>query len=200
MDCPSGHGPMLRGQTYWLCETCTHRVPLAGAEASVSDPLAPHLAQLPSIVAIPLREYVTEVHPVLRLHRLCDAVEILTRFCTIVELGELRRKRHHLRRRQPPEGQARVLPRAVAAEPCCGGQVLRKGSQQRAEDGSVGDFQGSGPADRWSHCGSFPISTHLHPTRDQRLTPSGASSIAGLVKALNYLLFWGKRAATGATV
>jgi hypothetical protein len=54
-------------------------------------PLAlPGLDRLPSLLAIPLSELATEAHPVLRLHRLCDAVEILTRFTTIVVLGEIR--------------------------------------------------------------------------------------------------------------
>ncbi|MCP6726078.1 hypothetical protein NL526_28880, partial [Klebsiella pneumoniae] len=48
------------------------------------------LDALPSLLALPLHEYATETSPVLRLHRLCDAVEILTRFCTIVAIGELR--------------------------------------------------------------------------------------------------------------
>jgi WD40 repeat protein len=49
------------------------------------------LARLPSLLAIPLRDYAAETqHPVMRLHRLCDAAEILTRFLTIVALGELR--------------------------------------------------------------------------------------------------------------
>ena len=33
-------------------------------------------------------EYLDETHPVLRLHRLCDAVEILTRFLTMTALGD----------------------------------------------------------------------------------------------------------------
>ena len=49
------------------------------------------LGRLPSLIAIPLRDYLREEHPVLRLHRLCDAAEILTRFLTVVALGEVRR-------------------------------------------------------------------------------------------------------------
>ncbi len=55
-----------------------------------ADGAAEELARLPSVLAIPLGEYAAETHPVLRLHRLCHAVEILTRFCTMVALGELR--------------------------------------------------------------------------------------------------------------
>jgi hypothetical protein len=51
--------------------------------------MQPQHAPLPSVLAIPLAEYATETHPVLRLHRLCDAAEIVTRFCTLVGLAEL---------------------------------------------------------------------------------------------------------------
>jgi tetratricopeptide (TPR) repeat protein len=47
--------------------------------------------RLPSVLAIPLRDYLREPHPVLRVHRLCDAAEILARFLTIVSLAEVRR-------------------------------------------------------------------------------------------------------------
>jgi hypothetical protein len=50
----------------------------------------PDLQQLPSLVALPLQEAAAEPHPVLRLHRLCDAAEILSRFCTILALSEVR--------------------------------------------------------------------------------------------------------------
>lgn len=49
------------------------------------------LEALPSVLSVPLHEYASEAaSPVLRLHRLCDAVEILTRFCAIVAIGEVR--------------------------------------------------------------------------------------------------------------
>lgn len=41
------------------------------------------LKRLPSVIAIPLAEYFREVHPVLRLHRLGDAVEVLTKFLAV---------------------------------------------------------------------------------------------------------------------
>jgi hypothetical protein len=84
MDCPNGHGPMLRGQKSWLCEECGQRFPLAPAGPR------PELIDLPSLLAIPLQEYATETQPVLRLHRLCDAVEVVTRFCAVVALAEVR--------------------------------------------------------------------------------------------------------------
>jgi lipoprotein NlpI/predicted negative regulator of RcsB-dependent stress response len=58
---------------------------------SHSTPSDERLRRLPSLVAIPLRDYLWEAHPVLRLHRLCDAVEILVRFLMIAALGEVRR-------------------------------------------------------------------------------------------------------------
>jgi WD40 repeat protein len=66
---------------------------LVGPGPSPADAKQPgHLARLPSVLAIPLRDYLTEAHPVLRLHRLFDAGEILTRFLAVVALGELRRR------------------------------------------------------------------------------------------------------------
>jgi hypothetical protein len=48
----------------------------------------PVLAQLPSILALPLNDFLSEQHPVMRLHRLFDAAEVLTRFALIVGLAE----------------------------------------------------------------------------------------------------------------
>ena len=88
MNCPRGHGPMVPGQRFWLCEECDCRVPLK-AEAALPPPALPAgVAGLPSVLAIPLSEYFGETHPVMRLHRLCDAAEIVTRFLTIVALGK----------------------------------------------------------------------------------------------------------------
>jgi hypothetical protein len=50
------------------------------------------MAHLPSVIAITLAEYFQEAHPVLGLHRLCDAVEALTKFLTVAALGEVRRQ------------------------------------------------------------------------------------------------------------
>lgn len=100
MQCPNGHGPMTRGRRNWICEDCDCKVPLAPQAAPppalpAAFPAMPcteqALPQLPSLLAIPLQEMLHEAHPVMRLHRLCDAVEILTRFLTVVALGEVRR-------------------------------------------------------------------------------------------------------------
>jgi WD40 repeat protein/DNA-directed RNA polymerase subunit RPC12/RpoP len=70
---------------------CTRRC--GGQLVPVGQPSADGtgLGRLPSVVAIPLLDYQAEAgHPVMQLHRLCDAAEILTRFLTITALGELR--------------------------------------------------------------------------------------------------------------
>ena len=64
------------------------------------------ILHLPSVIAIPLEEYFRETHPVQRLHRLCDTVEVLTKFLTIAALGELRRQ---LRGQPLPETLLKVL-------------------------------------------------------------------------------------------
>ena len=48
--------------------------------------------RLPSMIAIPFQEYLSESNAVFRLYRLCDAGEVLARFLTIVALSELRRQ------------------------------------------------------------------------------------------------------------
>lgn len=74
---------------FWFCETCLDRLPVNDVSSPRADVRL--LVELPSIVAIPFDEYLREDHPVQRLHRLCDAVEILTRFLTIVAFAEVRR-------------------------------------------------------------------------------------------------------------
>ena len=89
-QCPNGHGLMIQGQKHWICENCTTRLPVL---TEIQTDRAPEALfdYLPSVIAIPLFEYRKESHPVMQLHRLCDAVEILTRFFTIVAIGELRK-------------------------------------------------------------------------------------------------------------
>src|SRR5947199_8598627 len=92
MECPNGHGPMLQGQKYWLCEECDYREPLIAGTQPAGAKSLPGIERLPSVLAIPLHDYYVEAHPVMRLHRLFDTAEILTRFLAIIALGELRRK------------------------------------------------------------------------------------------------------------
>src|SRR5262245_50081271 len=53
------------------------------------SPDTPSPAGLPHPLAVVLREYLEERHPVLRLHRLCDAAEMLVRFLATSALGEI---------------------------------------------------------------------------------------------------------------
>jgi WD40 repeat protein len=78
---------MTRGDGFWICLQCGKRIDDAALAGETSGEA---YGNLPSLLAIPLAEYAAESHPVMRLHRLCDAVEVLTRFFTVVALGELR--------------------------------------------------------------------------------------------------------------
>ncbi len=90
MHCPHCAGPMIRGQRAWVCEECGQRLPLT-ADTPPSYALPDDLASWPSLLAIPLQEFRAEPHAVMRLHRLCDAAETVTRFMTILALADLRR-------------------------------------------------------------------------------------------------------------
>jgi hypothetical protein len=48
------------------------------------------LERLPGVLAIPLHEFAAANLAELRLHRPCDAIEILTRFCTVLAVAEVR--------------------------------------------------------------------------------------------------------------
>jgi len=73
---------------FHVCGACGHTALLPPAPAAPA-PL-PGLERLPSLLALPLHDYASTTQPVLKLHRLCDAVEILTRFSTTVALAEVR--------------------------------------------------------------------------------------------------------------
>src|SRR5262249_53783946 len=45
--------------------------------------------RLPHTLAVPLDEYALETNAYVKLHRLCDAAEMLTRFLAVVALAEL---------------------------------------------------------------------------------------------------------------
>jgi uncharacterized Zn finger protein (UPF0148 family) len=92
-QCPECHAPLtVSRKGGWICEDCGYRAPASEGPQSATQQISVRIEQLPSVLAIPLGEYEAETqHPVMRLHRLCDAVESLTRFSTIVALSELRR-------------------------------------------------------------------------------------------------------------
>ncbi|MBM3498106.1 MAG: NACHT domain-containing protein, partial [Armatimonadetes bacterium] len=107
MDCPHDHGAMAQVGKFWVCGECGHQVPLAaGPDLGPAGAPPPIVDRLPSPVAIPLSEYLAERHPVLRLHRMCDFAEVLTRFLTMVALAEVRRQ---LGEGPLPEGLLTVL-------------------------------------------------------------------------------------------
>lgn len=91
MQCPRCQKAMTRGRKSWICEDCEHRVLFAPIPTSPLIELA-GLDRLPSVLALPLSEFVVEYHRVMRLHRLCDTVEIVTRYLTLLALGEVRQK------------------------------------------------------------------------------------------------------------
>ena len=92
MDCPNGHGPMLPGRKRWVCEDCKFRADRTEAPpAAVGLTGALLMPLFPAPMAFAWRDFSVEVNPVLRLYRLCDAVEITIRFLTITALGEVRR-------------------------------------------------------------------------------------------------------------
>ncbi|MCP4106055.1 MAG: protein kinase [Desulfobacteraceae bacterium] len=50
---------------------------------------------MPSFLAIPADEYLKENNPVIKLHRMCDAVDILARFLAICGIAEIRGSSEH---------------------------------------------------------------------------------------------------------
>src|SRR4051794_20098013 len=50
MNCPKGHGPMIRGQRSWICEECGERLPLAAAQPASAPEL--RFTALPYPVAL----------------------------------------------------------------------------------------------------------------------------------------------------
>jgi WD40 repeat protein len=109
---------MTRGTKTWFCEECNHSVPLPIEHQVDARPAwLADLSCLPSVLAIPLREFAEEPHSIVRLHRLCDTVEILTRFCAMTTLGELRQRAGE---KPFPEGFAKNLRGKAIMEPTFG--------------------------------------------------------------------------------
>ncbi|MBM3498891.1 MAG: ATP-binding protein [Armatimonadetes bacterium] len=134
MDCPNGHGAMVAGRRYCVCEECRHRVPLGPVEPVLvrAPSLGALLPSLPSTVALVLDEYAREADDYLALHRMSGALEIVARFLTVAALTDVWQRRvcpedgfpealvtqllQHLER--PTLGSWRVLVEAaVAAAP-----------------------------------------------------------------------------------
>ncbi len=89
--------------------------------ASAEPPLP--LAQLPTVIALPLRDYLDESHPVLKLWYACDSVELLLRLVVMLAVAErtrrgpldaaLRRRLHDCGLEQPSLGAWRALADAL---------------------------------------------------------------------------------------
>ncbi len=64
----------------WVCGDCDISTPIVESEGGIAG----LVAGWTPLLARPFEEYGGETNPVLRLHRLCDAMEVLTRFCAVV--------------------------------------------------------------------------------------------------------------------
>lgn len=88
-----------RRQGFARCEACGFESPAGAAlpdatQTASQDTAAPHILPLqywPSVIALPLRDYLEEREPVLQLWHACDVVELLLRLLVIVGLADLRR-------------------------------------------------------------------------------------------------------------
>jgi len=59
----------------------TAKIPASGSPPS---PLSGFVERFPNVVAQPLREYLREEHPVVRLWTMCDTIELLLRLFAVV--------------------------------------------------------------------------------------------------------------------
>lgn len=79
---------LLQMKRGWYCEECGRNV--RGLERAVAGGLADVCGRLPSVIAVPALQALGESHPVLRLHRICDTVEVTARLLTIIALSARR--------------------------------------------------------------------------------------------------------------
>jgi hypothetical protein len=84
MNCP--HCGTRTSDTARFCSHCGSSLLLVSAK--------PHCGRLPHPLALVLQEYHAESNDYIKLHRLCDAAEMLTRFLTTVALAELSASAH----------------------------------------------------------------------------------------------------------
>lgn len=87
-SCPRCGRPTVAVPPVWVCGPC--REVVADTPVGTGSAVGGRVAALPAFLALPFREWDEEQNPVLKIHRLCDAVEVLVRFCVAVGLGEVR--------------------------------------------------------------------------------------------------------------
>jgi len=85
MDCSGCGKSMTRGHGFWICLECGSRI----EEISHPSVLLSAVNILPHVIALPVTEYLHASRAYEKLHRLTDAAELLTRFCTAVVLADL---------------------------------------------------------------------------------------------------------------
>ncbi|MGE5423045.1 MAG: hypothetical protein ACM3QW_07260, partial [Ignavibacteriales bacterium] len=88
MKCPVCGSEMDRTKKNWICESEEHQDPII-IPIEAQNPLPDYLKDLPTPVSIPLVEYWSETNPYIKLYRLCDAAEMITRFFAVVLLSDL---------------------------------------------------------------------------------------------------------------
>ena len=93
MLCPQCKMEMKQTEKFWFCPDDGERVTLtAKAAFSASAQSNPFLQTLPTQIALPVSEYLAETQPFIKLHRLVDAAELITRFFAIIALSDSRKQ------------------------------------------------------------------------------------------------------------
>ena len=93
--CPACGRPTLKffgKKELYVCTSDGCECMFSADEVEVQPPLTsagPDLSRMPSITAIPLREYTAEDNPVLKLWHACDVTELLLRFLVMVGVADV---------------------------------------------------------------------------------------------------------------
>ena len=92
MRCSCG-GELERRDQGWVCAACDRSWPEPPPELAQAEDgsLLELTGRLPFPLALVLSEYASETHPFVRLHRMVDAAEVLTRFASLVLLADVYR-------------------------------------------------------------------------------------------------------------
>jgi hypothetical protein len=106
MDCPKCKAKLARERRTWFCERCESVFDLdgtlllsgekSGIKAPVPEPPNPSALEililgLPHPLALLLNEYAKEENLYIKLHRMCDAAEMLIKFLAGIALAEVAR-------------------------------------------------------------------------------------------------------------